>query len=74
MRLLTLRRYTVRGRFGDYLVPTVQAVDARLRTLLGLLPVATPDGAGRIREDIDVLLDWRNSMTAVTGQSRARRL
>jgi hypothetical protein len=54
-----MRRHTIRGRYGTYLVPTVQAVDVRCATLVTLLATATPDGEARIRDDLDTLLAWR---------------
>lgn len=59
MRPLLARRHTITGRYGTYLVPTVQAVDARCAALVGLLPAAAPDVRARIRDDLDTLLAWR---------------
>lgn len=59
MRPNVSRSYTITGRYGIYLCPTVSAVDSRSRILAGLLAGATPDTAARIRHDLDLLLDHR---------------
>jgi hypothetical protein len=59
------RRYTIQGKAGTYLVPTITAVDNRLRTLRGLL--ATHTTPRRVWVDIDSLLDWRLELMAERG-------
>lgn len=66
MRPRTVRAATVQGRFGVYTVPTIAAVDARLRALLAMFPTATPVGRERIRADIDTLLDRRLDLMGET--------
>jgi len=56
------RRYTIQGQAGTYLVPTIEAVDKRLRTLRGMLN--THHAPGRIWADIDAILDWRLELMA----------
>lgn len=69
MRPNTSRAYTIQGRYGTYLVPTLAAIDNRLRVLTRMLPKATPDVAARIRHDLDALLDWRLELVTERGST-----
>lgn len=57
MRPNISRSYTITGKAGTYLVPTIDAVDKRLATLRVLL--RTHSSPARVWADIDALLEWR---------------
>ena len=59
MRPRTQSRYTITGKAGVYVCPSLAATDARIRTLLRLLPSFTRESAPRIWHDVDLLLDHR---------------
>lgn len=63
------RTYTVKGRYGTYMVPNIPAVDGRLRALVRLLPAVTETAAARIRWDIELLLDWRLELMQERGST-----
>ena len=65
MRPNVSRRYTIQGRAGVCICPTIDAIDKRLTILRVLLHRhAHPH---RVRADCDALLDWRLELMAERG-------
>lgn len=67
MRPHIARRFTVQGVAGIYVCPNVAATDARMRSLLRMLPLVTAEAQARIRIDLDKLLDHRLELMAERG-------